>query len=109
MRPATTTAGGPVDVPSDAQRAALRLRSALEEVGFDIERDFAHCRADVTSSGEGFVAIGRLSLSTADRLAATLETAKASGTDAGTAAQEDLLPPSTSSAQPKTATQEELC
>lgn len=63
----------PVAVPPEAEAAKERLRAALEGAGFDVERDFEHCRADVTTSGMGNVTLGRLSLTTAGRLSAVLE------------------------------------
>jgi len=63
----------PVAVPPEAEAAKERLRAALEGAGFDVERDFEHCRADVTTSGMGNVTLGRLSLTTASRLSAALE------------------------------------
>jgi hypothetical protein len=63
----------PVAVPPEAETAKERLRAALQGVGFEVERDFEHCRADVTTSGMGNVTIGRLSLTTANRLSAVLE------------------------------------
>ena len=63
----------PVSVPPEADTAAQRLRSALAAAGFDVDRDFEYCRADVTTSGLGNVTLGRLSLSTATRLCEALE------------------------------------
>jgi hypothetical protein len=66
-----------VPVPREAEMAERRLRAALTEVGFDVERDFTVFHPDVTSSGQGFVSVGRLSVTTADRLAEILETTAA--------------------------------
>lgn len=63
----------PVAVPPEAEAAKERLRAALEGAGFDVERDFEYCRADVTTSGMGNVTLGRLSLTTAGRLSVVLE------------------------------------
>ena len=73
MQQADAAPVAPVAVPPEAEAAKERLRSALEGAGFEVERDFEHCRADVTTSGMGNVTIGRLSLTTANRLSAVLE------------------------------------
>jgi hypothetical protein len=66
---------GAAPVPREGVIAERRLRAALVEAGFDVERDFAVFHPDVTSTGQGFVAVGRLSITTADRLAEVLEAA----------------------------------
>ena len=63
----------PVPVPADARTAAERLHTALTAAGFAVPGDFAMVRADVTISGVGHVTIGRLPVSTAQRLANALE------------------------------------
>jgi hypothetical protein len=62
-----------IPVPPAAEQAAARLRAALADAGFDLERDFTAVRADVTTSGQGFITIGRLMLATAERLCELLE------------------------------------
>lgn len=71
----STDLTAPISVPADATAAAQRLSAALGAAGFDVTRDFAMVRADVTSSGTGHVTVGRLPVSTAVRLAELVEQA----------------------------------
>ena len=80
----------PIAVPLQAEAATARLRAALQGAGFDVERDFEHCRADVTTSGMGTVTLGRLSVTTAERLAEVLEALpRRAATDAPPVGDED--------------------
>jgi hypothetical protein len=76
-----------VPVPREAVMAERRLHAALAEVGFDVKRDFAVFRADATGTGQGFVAVCRLSVTTAERPAEVLETAGVNGDSPALAAR----------------------
>ena len=73
--PAGTCPGSRVvrSSPEDlAYRTASHLRDALIAAGFDADRDFPTLRGDVTSSGEPFIAFGRIRPGVAERFAALL-------------------------------------
>jgi len=61
------------DAPEDAVPAAARLRGALENAGFDVERDFTSWDVIVDGRGIAAIEIGNLGVATANRLWALLE------------------------------------
>lgn len=69
----------PVPVPAQTSSAAERLHAALLAAGFTVPGDVSMVRADVTTSGDGQVTVGRLPTATALRLAEVLEWAVEAG------------------------------
>jgi hypothetical protein len=62
-----------------ARRSADRLAVALEEVGFDVGREFPMLTGCADRHGEPAVALGRVSASVADGLSAVLTEAARHG------------------------------
>ncbi len=81
------------DAFADAEAAASHLRSALERVGFLVERDFEHWVPERTARGVGVVRIGRLSVTTADRLWRVLDRCSTLGLRVSRAAEAVLRSP----------------